>query len=73
MLGVLTPTNAILQSQCVDMSTACEVACASLESLGDFCKDECWTELHQAPAADVSQPAKRWRTLSKHLGESVVL
>lgn len=73
VLGVLKPANEILQSQSVDMCAACEVVAASLESLKDIRKDDCWTELSQAPAVDDSHPPKRRRTLSKYLGESVVL
>lgn len=55
------------------MCTACEVVGASLESLKEICKDECWTELSQAPAEDDSHPPQRTRVMSKHLAESVVL
>ncbi len=73
VLAVLQPANKILQSQSVDMCRAGEVVCASLESLKEIHKDDCWTELSQAPAGDDSHPPKRKRTLSKHLGQSVVL
>lgn len=72
VLGVLKPVNAILQSQSVDMCTAGEVVSASLESLKDIRKDDCWTELSWASTGNDSHPPKRRRTLNKHLGDSVV-
>ena len=49
VLCVLKPANAILQSQSVDMCTACEVVNASLESLKHIRKDDCWPELRVHP------------------------
>lgn len=76
VLGVLKPANAILQSQSVDMCSASEVVGAALDSLknmrdGDH-SDEYWGVLSHTAAGD-DQPAKRRRTMSKHLSQSVVL
>ncbi|KAM3621706.1 uncharacterized protein V6R79_014779 [Siganus canaliculatus] len=73
VLGVLKPANAILQSQSVDMCRASEVVGAALESLKDIREDEYWAELSQVAAEDDSNPPKRRRTMSKHLGQSAVL
>lgn len=58
MLGVLKPENAIIQSQSLDMCTACDIGGASLEFIKYIGKDVRWTELSQAPAGDDSHPPK---------------
>ncbi|RXN11427.1 hypothetical protein ROHU_010634 [Labeo rohita] len=61
------------KSQSVDMCSASEVVGAALESLKNIRKDEYWAELSEAAAGDDSHLPKRRRTMSKHLGQSVVL
>lgn len=73
VLGILKPANAILQSQSVDMCNASEVVGAALECLKSLREDEDWGESSQAAPGDDSQPPKRRRTMSKRLGQSVVL
>ena len=73
VLGVLKPANAILQAQSVDMCSASEVVGAALELLKNIREDDYWAELSQVAAGDDSHPPKRRRTMSKHLGQSVVL
>lgn len=73
MPDVWKSVHAIFQSLCVDMCIAWEVVGASLESLKEIHKDNSWKELSQACAGDGSYLPKRWRALSKHLGESAVL
>ncbi|XP_051791533.1 uncharacterized protein LOC127530015 [Erpetoichthys calabaricus] len=71
VLGVLKPANAILQSQSVDLCSASEVVSGALDSLKNIREDDCWGV--SSPAEDESHPTKRRRTMSKHLGQSVVL
>ncbi|XP_051780723.1 zinc finger protein 862-like [Erpetoichthys calabaricus] len=71
VLGVLKPENAILQSQSVDLCSASEVLSAALDSLKNIREDDCWVV--SSPAVDESHPTKRRRTMSKYLGQSIVL
>lgn len=73
VLGVLKPANAILQSRSVDMRTASEVVNAALESLKNIRQEDSWPELSQVSQGDDAHRPKRRRTMSRSLGQSVVL
>ena len=73
VLGLLKPANAILQSQSVDMCRASnEVGTAldSLRAMRDH-SDEWGEGDHTAAGDDI--PAKRRRTMNRHLSDSVVI
>lgn len=72
LLGALTPANSILQSQTVDLCTACEVVTASLGSLKEMRSDSFWQEHFSQCESRPANPPKRRRTVSSQLDGAIV-
>ncbi len=70
VLGALTSANSILQSQTVDLCTACEVVTASLGTLKEMRSDFFWEE-HFSQCGSTNTP-KRRRIVSSQLDGAIV-
>ena len=70
VLGALTSANSILQSQTVDLCTACKVVTASLGTLKEMRSDSFWEE-HFSECGSTNPP-KRRRIVSSQLDGAIV-
>lgn len=70
VLGALKPAYSILQSHSVDLCSAGDVISASLQALKDMHADSTWDQTNET---NPTPERKRQRTMSKQLGDGVVL